>query len=346
MFNSYDVMYTVSGSCLGSVSNVTLVGGTPPYTLNWSGSSFTANTIDISGLCAGMYNGTITDSLGNNTTEHIEIKSLTPVTLSATVIDNSCTGSTDAYCSIKVNSFNHTQPTVNYNIYKDSVLLNSVQYIGSGNFEHVFDDLQPGAYTVTGYDGYHTTYQAVPFSGCQTQTSSTGGMSAGTIVENWDRVCPMNQWSTYLHGPAATYPLGTLPKKTWLADFEDGSGQYYITENPNFWLFVGDTTDRLTDNTQNWYQSEVLKSEQATYEGEDLGPSSIVQNNGNAGTFYYSQHIGKFVILLFTDGTTSYQWVTINPTKEQSIGNPTSAEDLTSNTQWTVNNNITNLPMC
>ena len=339
MFNSYDVMYTVSGSCVGSITNVILVGGTPPYTLNWSGSSFTANTIDISGLCVGMYNGTVTDSLGANTTELIEIKSLTPVTLSATVIDNSCTGSTDAYCSIKVNSFTHEQPIVNYSIYKDSILLSSVQYVGSGNFEHIFSDLQPGAYTVTGYDGYHTTYQAVPFSGCQTQTSSTGGMSAGTIVENWDRVCPMNKWAQYMHGttPAATFPLGSLPECTWFANFQDGSGQCYDIKNPNFWLFDGDTIERLTDNTQDWFQPEVPEHEQATYEGEDMGPAAISKVVGNAGTFYYSRHIERFVILLHTDGTTAYQWVTINPTEEQSIGNPTSVEDLTSNTQWTVN---------
>ena len=334
MFNSYTLNYTISGSCVGSITNVTLIGGAPPYTISWSGSSFTANTIDISSLCAGIYNGTVTDSLGASSTTQVEVKSLIPVILSATVIDNSCTGSTDAYCSIKVDSFTHTQPTVNYNLYRDSILIGSAQYIGSGNFTHIFTGLQPGAYTVTGYDGYNNTYQSVPFSGCQTHTTSTGAMSAGTIVENWERVCPMNKWAHYLHGPVSGFPLGSFPHQDWYTDLQDGSGQWYVTKDPSFWFYVGDTSDRLTDSSQDWYQEYVAPGEQATYEGEDMGPAAIAKVIGNAGTFYYSEYIDKFVMLLYTALGSIYQWVTINPTKDQSIGNPTAAEDLTSETQW------------
>ena len=336
MFNSYTLNYTISGSCVGSITNVTLIGGTPPYTLSWSGSSFTANTINISSLCAGIYNGTVIDSLGASSITQVEVKSLTPVTLSATVIDSSCTGSTAAYCSIKVNSFTHTQPTVNYNLYRDSILVGSAQYIGSGNFTHTFNGLQPGAYTVTGYDGYNNTYQATPFSGCQTHTTSTGAMSAGTIVENWDRVCPFNKWAVYLHGPAVSFPLGSFPSQAWYTDFQDGSGQWYVTEDPNFWFFTGLSSDRTTDSSQDWYQEVVLPVEQATYEGEDMGPAAIAKVIGNAGTFYYSEHIGRFVMLQWTAVGGGYQWTTVNPTQDQSIGNPTSIEDLTSDLQWTV----------
>jgi hypothetical protein len=337
IFNSYTLNYTISGSCVGSITNVTFIGGTPPYTLIWSGSSFTANTTNISSLCAGIYNGTITDSLGDSSTTQVEVKSLTPVTLSATVIDSSCTASTSAYCSIKVNSFTHTQPTVNYKLYRDGTLVGAAQYIGSGNFTHTFNGLQPGAYTVTGYDGYNNTYQAVAFSGCQTNTTSTGAMSAGTIVENWERVCPFNRWATYIHGPAGTFPLGSFPSEAWYTDFQDGSGQWYVTEDPNFWFFVGAQEDRLTDSSTGttWYQEVVLPAEQATYEGEDVGPTLVGGKVlANAGTFYYSEHIGKFVMLQWT--APGYQWTTVNPTKDQNIGNPTAAEDLTSDLQWTV----------
>jgi hypothetical protein len=337
-FNSYTLNYTISGSCVGSITNVTLLGGTPPYTLVWSGSSFTANTLNISSLCAGIYNGTVTDSLGDSSTTQVEVKSLTPVTLSATVINSSCTGSTAAYCTIKINSFTHTQPTVNYILYRDGTIVGSAQYVGSGNFTHTFSGLPPGAYTVTGYDGYNNTYQSVAFSGCQTHTTSTGAMSAGTIVENWDRVCPFNRWANYIHGPAATFPLGAFPSEAWYTDFQDVSGQWYTTDDPNFWLFTGNQDDRLTDTSLPWYQSEVLSSEQATYEGEDMGPAAIAKVIGNAGTFYYSKHIGRFVMLNWTAIGGNYQWTTINPTKDQSIGNPTAAEDLTSDLQWTVEN--------
>ena len=336
MFNSYTLNYTISGSCVGSITNVTLIGGTPPYTLNWSGSSFTANTLNIGSLCAGIYAGTVIDSLGASSTTQIEVKSLIPVTLSATVIDSSCTGSTDAYCTIKVDSFTHTQPTVNYHLYRDSILIGSAQYVGSGNFTHTFNGLQPGAYTVTGYDGYNNTYQATPFSGCQTHTTSTGAMSAGTIVENWERVCPFNKWSVYLHGPAASFPLGSFPSEAWYTNFQDGSGQSYTTNDPNFWFYTGQQDERLTDNSLPWYQEDVALDEQATYEGEDMGPAAIGKVIGNAGTFYYSEHIGRFVMLQWTAIGGGYQWTTVNPTQDQNIGNPTAAEDLTSDVQWTV----------
>lgn len=49
------------GGCDGSISNVVIVGGTPPYTYLWSNGATTAN---ISNLCAGAYTGTVTDNNG------------------------------------------------------------------------------------------------------------------------------------------------------------------------------------------------------------------------------------------------------------------------------------------
>ena len=59
-FNSYNVTYTISGSCTGSITNIVLGGGTGPYTLSWLGpSSYTANTTTLTSLCAGAYSGTV-----------------------------------------------------------------------------------------------------------------------------------------------------------------------------------------------------------------------------------------------------------------------------------------------
>jgi hypothetical protein len=49
------------GACDGSITNVVIAGGTPPYTYLWSNG---ATTADITGLCAGAYTGTVTDANG------------------------------------------------------------------------------------------------------------------------------------------------------------------------------------------------------------------------------------------------------------------------------------------
>jgi hypothetical protein len=52
---------TCFGTCDGSVTGLVPAGGTTPYTYEWSNGE---TTQDITGLCAGAYNGTITDANG------------------------------------------------------------------------------------------------------------------------------------------------------------------------------------------------------------------------------------------------------------------------------------------
>jgi gliding motility-associated-like protein len=55
----------IGGGCDGEIETTNIGGGTPPYTINWSGpDGFIANTANISGLCYGEYTITITDSEG------------------------------------------------------------------------------------------------------------------------------------------------------------------------------------------------------------------------------------------------------------------------------------------
>lgn len=52
------------GSCNGAI-NITVFGGTPPYTYSWTGpNGFTSGLEDPSGLCSGTYNVSVTDSTG------------------------------------------------------------------------------------------------------------------------------------------------------------------------------------------------------------------------------------------------------------------------------------------
>ena len=398
IFNSYDVMYTLSGTCTGSITNVILTGGIGPYSLNWKGRTgngwssgsinYTANTLDILNLCVGQYSGTVTSTITNSaSTEIIEIVELPLVTLSATVIDDTCITNTSNYCKIRLDKFTHTQPEVTYNLYRDGLLHETKHFTGTGNHPYIFDNLPPASYSLTAHDGTIYQYQQLAITGCSTNPSSTGTMSAATIVENWARVCEMTNWSLYLHGPAASYPTGFFPTSTFFTNFNGGDGGWYITDGivtttsdgstdtdtktgdtdftvdsdlpptedtliippseesvvedysefaRHFWFYTGNTDMRLTDASKQWYSPPPL-SEQASYEGEDLGPSTVLPTLANAGTFYWSTKIEKWVVLFYTaqGGGAGVQWVTYAPTKDQgALGNPTSNEDLTSNTQW------------
>lgn len=83
------------GGCDGSITNVVVTGGTPPYTYLWSNG---ATTADISSLCAGSYTGTVTDAAGcTYVSPQITISAGGTLALSAvpTVTNASCNGDCD-----------------------------------------------------------------------------------------------------------------------------------------------------------------------------------------------------------------------------------------------------------
>lgn len=88
---------TSCGQCNGSaVLNAS--GGTSPYTYLWSNGATTAACI---GLCAGVYNVTVTDATGCSATFTINVSSSNAPSISSQVISNaSCGGTCDGSISI------------------------------------------------------------------------------------------------------------------------------------------------------------------------------------------------------------------------------------------------------
>lgn len=94
---------TCAGDCDGSAT-VGLVDGIPPYALTWDPAPPVGQgTPSISQLCAGVYELTVEDGNGCETTAQVLITEPPPLTLfSSIVIDASCTGSCDGNITLLV----------------------------------------------------------------------------------------------------------------------------------------------------------------------------------------------------------------------------------------------------
>ena len=79
--------------------NLTVVGGTPPYTFIWSNS---ATTEDLAGLEANTYSVTVTDSKGCTATESVEIQQPAVLSASGVATDVSCNGGNDGAIDLTV----------------------------------------------------------------------------------------------------------------------------------------------------------------------------------------------------------------------------------------------------
>jgi len=89
-------------SCFGSatgVADLSVVGGTAPYTYNWNNG---ANTEDLNGVVAGSYNVVITDANGCVTTASATIGQPTAISTTMFKTNVSCNGSTDGTATITV----------------------------------------------------------------------------------------------------------------------------------------------------------------------------------------------------------------------------------------------------
>lgn len=122
------------GLCDGSVSNVNMIGGTTPFTYSWSNGATSAN---LSGICAGLYTGTVTDANGCTYTPPIPLQITEPTQLTVTAQSNggvSCPGATNG--EVNANASGGTAPYL-------FDLGSGAQGMGS------FNGLSAGIYTVT-----------------------------------------------------------------------------------------------------------------------------------------------------------------------------------------------------
>ncbi len=86
----------------GSIE-LTILGGTPDYTIVWSGpNGFTATTASINDLEAGTYNATITDFAGCETVSSYTVTQTAPIALSLNATQVSCNGANDGAIDLEI----------------------------------------------------------------------------------------------------------------------------------------------------------------------------------------------------------------------------------------------------
>jgi hypothetical protein len=126
-----------NGNCTGAIANITVTGGTTPYTYLWSNGQTTAN---LTGLCAGTYTLTVTDAAGCDVVGNtITITEPPVLTLGGfpTVTNVSCNGGNDGAVS-NLNAVGGTPPYTY--LWSNSDTTPGLQNLEAGNYNGTITD--------------------------------------------------------------------------------------------------------------------------------------------------------------------------------------------------------------
>ena len=328
--NGYKITNTLSGSCNGSIVGVNISASTnsAPYLVSWSGTntSYTANTFDISNLCADNYVATITDYTGATATTTITLSAFTVPDITASLTNDDCVLDPNKRGTITVENSTTTTPTYTYELRKNNKLLDTY-YGNTGNTNHSFSGIENGLYTVTVMEEKIIDFNTRPSqSGCTEYNFNDGGTPYGWLLPN----VIGNTWENFL--PNAPFHLSFLPGSPGWGPATGGTQIYYEagllpdgtidTANPYVWFYTGNTLTRKTDLGQDWYLGV---SALTTEEGNNNVGPDIARSVTNIGKFYYNSVISKFVYLWPSYGAV-ISWITYDPRENYGIpGNPRSS---------------------
>jgi gliding motility-associated-like protein len=211
-----------NGANTGSI-NITVAGGTSPYTYAWSNGVYSATTENISTLYAGTYTVTVTDANGCTSSAHSKtISEPTLITGSGAVTSNyngselSCVGSTDG--TITVNASGGTG-TLNYSI-------------DEGNYQtsNIFTGLAAGLHVLDVKDanGCIVLLQAVTITAPALLEVVDEGISDASCSSTTDGAVPI-----YVSGGTGAYTYAWSGPSSFASTIEDISnllpGTYDVT---------------------------------------------------------------------------------------------------------------------
>ena len=185
---------TCYGASDGSIS-LTVSGGTPAYTYNWTGpSGYTATTKDIVGLSGGEYNVSVTDDQGcTKDAGPYVISEPNSLVLNLDSKNNvSCSGANDGSIFISVTG---GSPTYSYS------------WVGPAGYTSTAEDIENlagGDYTVTVSDA----------NGCQIVSEPYAIEEPDPLIINLDEILNLNCFES-ADGAISVSVLGGLPPYTY-----------------------------------------------------------------------------------------------------------------------------------
>jgi len=325
--NGYKITNTLSGSCNGSIigANISASTNSAPYLVTWSGTNtlYTADTFDISNLCADDYVATITDYTGATATTTITLSAFTVPSIEASLTNDDCVLDPNKKGEITVSDSTTTTPTYTYELRKNNKLVD-IYYGNTGNTRHAFSGIENGLYTVTVMEEKIIDFDTRPSqSGCTAYNFNDNGANYGWLLPNiigntWENFLPnapfhltfKNGWGPATGGTQIYYETGILPDGTIDSD------------NPYVWFYTGDTLTRKTDLGKNWYLGVSALTKE---EGDNNVGPVMARTAANIGYFYYNSVINKFEYLWPTYGAV-ISWITYDPRQNYGIpGNPRSS---------------------
>ncbi len=178
-----------NGDSTGSI-DLTVTGGTAPYTFNWNSGQFT--TEDLTNIPAGSYSGVLTDA--NGCTDGGTIVISEPAVIAATAVISNPTGCTTNNGSIDL-SVAGGSPGYAY-VWSTTATTEDVTALDGGNYSVSVTDTngcvatasfaltEPGAPTVTFAAGLDTVCQSTTAPFTLTGATPVGGVFAGSGMIN------------------------------------------------------------------------------------------------------------------------------------------------------------------
>jgi gliding motility-associated-like protein len=196
-----------NGQCNGTAS-VSLLGGTPPYSYQWSNGFQTSS---VAGLCAGVYTVIVQDAAGLSDTATVTVGSPAAIAVSTSVVNASC-GASNGTATAAVSG--GTQPF-------------TYSWTPSGGTAATASGLSAGTYQVTVTDA----------SGCTSTGSVTIGSSGGpqvTVAAVVNASCNNNSdGSATVNASGGTSPYtylwSTTPPQTSATATGLSAGTYTVT---------------------------------------------------------------------------------------------------------------------
>jgi len=163
------------GSSNGSIS-MSISGGAPAYSYSWSGpGGYTSSQLSPSGLAAGIYTLTATDSRGCTAVKTVTVNSFNEIIVNSTVNNILCKGETNGSISVAVSGGSGNFAY----LWNTGASTTSLQNLGTGNYALTITDIQTGC---TVQRSYSITQPASLLGLSTTKTNATGCATLGIIT--------------------------------------------------------------------------------------------------------------------------------------------------------------------